>query len=82
MGVIYLKAMQGHKLGMQKRYYMSMEGIRKGYLLCPKLYMWYIKGQGFRPRGETSPSLCTDIPPPFKINWDYFLREEGHLYTG
>lgn len=44
MGVIYFKAMQGHKLGMQKRYDMSMEGIRKGYLLCLKLYMWYIKG--------------------------------------
>lgn len=44
MGVIYLKAMQGQKHGMQKRYHMPVKGIKKGYLLCPKLYMWYIKG--------------------------------------
>ena len=47
MGVIYLKAMHGHKLGMEKRYHMSMEGIRKGYLFCPKLYMWYYTRQPF-----------------------------------
>ena len=57
-----LKGMQSSKQGMWKGYHLSIEGIRKGYLFRKK---WYIKGQGFRPQGRTSPyKNLLSTPPP------------------
>ena len=39
----------------------SLEGIRKGYLFCPK---WYIKGEGFGPQGGASKYKTLMSAPP------------------
>ena len=35
--------MRSSKLGIRRGHHLSIEGIRKGYLLCQK---WYKKGKG------------------------------------
>ena len=54
--------MQSSKQGMWKGYYLSIEGIRKGYLFCKK---WYIKGKGLDLGAEPPGiNICWATPPP------------------
>ena len=55
-----LKGMQSSKQVMCKGYYLSIEGVRKGYLFREK---WYIKGKGVGPRGGASPYKNLLTPP-------------------
>ena len=55
-----LKGMQSSKIGMWKGHHLSLEGIRKGYLLCQK---WYRKSKGAGLSGAYGVA-----PPPPHVN--------------
>ena len=52
--------MQSSKLGMCKRYHLSREGVRKGYLFFQKCYI--TKGKGLN-LGAESPRIKRIVPP-------------------
>ena len=53
--------MQRSKLGMRKRYHLSLEGKQKGYLFCLK---WYIQRVRVWSLGKASSVSTTPPPPP------------------
>ena len=61
--------MYSSKQGMWKGYYLSIEGIRKGYLFCKK---WYIKVKGLDLGAEPPGiNICWVLPPPPETMYSY-----------